>query len=307
MKTRMPFHILVALSLLLSALPAQAAQAGFTTSIDLLQFTAGGHTLGTYDPEFSSTIDPMLVWNTFLGGSGYDRGYSVAVDGEGNIYVTGTTWSNWGDPVQSYTGGCDAFVAKLDSNGALIWNTFLGGDWEERGNAISLDDSGNVYVTGQTAGTWGNPVHAYTGASDIFVARLDASTGALAWNTFLGEAYWDYGYGIDVDGNGNVYVAGSASGSIGMSNTWGVDPVRSFSGGGNDAFAAKLNTTSGALTWYTYLGVIMAMPSPWMRLGISTWQERLEEVRLPGVARPLRPARCGLIPLPLVVMLLSPS
>jgi hypothetical protein len=250
MRNKLSFRFFIVLSLLLATLPAQAAPADSTTPTKLPQFI----TLGTYNPASTLTIDPLLVWNTFLGGSGSDRGYAITVDGSGNVYVTGTTWSNWGDPLQSYTGGGDAFVAKLDSSGAPIWNTFLGGDWEERGNAITMDGSGNVYVTGQSAGTWGDPVHAYSGAWDIFVARLDASTGTLDWNTFLGEAYWDYGNGIDVDESGNVYVAGSAYGSIGMSNTWGVDPVRSFSGGTYDAFAAKVDASSGALTWYTYLG-----------------------------------------------------
>jgi hypothetical protein len=200
--------------------------------------------LGSYDPRYALTIDPSLVWNTFLGGSADEEGAGIAVDGSGNVYVTGSSNVTWGSPVRAYTGSHDTFVAKLSSSGTLTWNTFLGGGGGDSGNGIAVDGSGNVYVAGYSNDTWGIPVRAYTGSYDAFVAKLNSS-GALTWNTFLGGSGWDIGYGIAVDGGGSVYVTGNSDA------TWG-SPVRAYTGNW-DSFAAKLSS-SGALTWNTFLG-----------------------------------------------------
>ena len=94
----------------------------------------------------------------------------------------------------------------LDANGALLWNTFLGGSDLDWGADIALEGE-NVYVGGSSEGTWGTPVNPHVGLRDIFVARLNSS-GALAWNTFLGRSYGDFGQGITLDGSSNVYVVG---------------------------------------------------------------------------------------------------
>jgi hypothetical protein len=189
-----------------------------------------------------------LWWETFLGGGGFDYGYGIAVDGDGNVYVTGHSGTSWGSPMRPYTGGYDAFAAQLNSAGLLIWNTFLGGSGEDRGYGIDVDGTGIVYVTGYSDATWGSPVRTYGGGSyDCFAAKL-TSAGMLTWNTFLGGSGSDQGTGIAVDGIGNVYVTGKGDW------TWGI-PVRSFTIGGNDdSFAAKLNSSTGALTWNTFLG-----------------------------------------------------
>ena len=174
--------------------------------------------------------------------------YAIAVDGSGNVYVSGDSPATWGSPVRAYTSDYDAFAAKLNSSGALTWNTFLGGSGDDGGCAIAVDGSGNVYVGGYSNATWGSPVRAFTPNglnNDAFAAKLNSS-GALTWNTFLGGSGGDSGRAIAVDGSGNVYVSGSSDA------TWG-SPVRAFTAGDNDAFAAKLNS-SGALNWNTFLG-----------------------------------------------------
>jgi hypothetical protein len=200
--------------------------------------------LGAYDPAHALTIDPALVWNTFLGGSGGDSGDCIAVDANGNIYVAGSSSATWGSPVRAFSSGSDVFVAKLNSSGALAWNTFLGTTGADSVHGMAVDGSGNVHVAGSSYATWGSPVRAYTGSLDAFAAKL-SSSGALAWNTFLGGSGYDTGNGIAVDGSGNVYPTGQSDAA------WG-SPARAYTSG-VDAFAAKLSS-SGALIWNTFLG-----------------------------------------------------
>jgi hypothetical protein len=202
-------------------------------------------TLGAYDPRYALTIDPALVWHTFLGGSADDRGESIAVDKNGNLYVTGHSSATWGSPIRAFAGGFDAFVAKLNPSGGLVWNTFLGQGTFTFGYGIDVDGAMNVYVAGYSDSTWGSPVRAHSGGNDAFAAKLNSS-GVLIWNAFLGSSTEDRGMDIDVDGSGNTYVVGFSSA------TWGT-PAKEFSGGWSDAFVAKLYS-SGALAWHAFLG-----------------------------------------------------
>ena len=197
-------------------------------------------------------IDPVLTWNTFLGqNNGTDYGFGVVVDESGNIYVTGISNAAWGTPVRNYTGAADAFVAKLDASGNLMWNTFLGGSVSnDYGEEIFVDGSGNIYVTGLTdvsfgSGTWGSPVRPFMGQGDAFVAKLDSS-GNLIWNTFLGSSVFDWGKGLLVTRNGSIYVTGFSDAA------WGSPIVRPFTAI-EDAFIAKLDA-DGNLTWTSFFG-----------------------------------------------------
>jgi hypothetical protein len=200
-------------------------------------------------PQPLIAIDPALTWSTFLGGNDYDAQSSIAVDKNSNIYVIGASFATWGTPIRSFSSGMDAYVAKLSPSGNLVWNTFLGSSAGDAGYAVAVDESGNVYVAGQSNTTWGSPIRAHSGNSaggvlDVFVAKLSPS-GSLIWNTFLGSTNNDLNPSITVDGDGNVYAAGESYA------TWG-SPVQAFSGS-FDAFAAKLSS-SGNLIWNTFLG-----------------------------------------------------
>jgi len=201
---------------------------------------------GFYD-SFVARIDPEggLVWNTFLGGSaGQEFITNIAVDGNGDILVAGYATASWGSPINPYSWNNDGFTAKLDSDGGLIWNTFIGGDDSESISDMAVDGSGNIYLTGKSTGSWGSPVRPFTAVIDGFAAEIDAD-GSLLWNTFLGGSGQDYAFDIDLDAAGNPYVSGYST------VTWGY-PVRAFSGN-YDAFAVRLGS-DGALTWNTFLG-----------------------------------------------------
>ncbi len=187
----------------------------------------------------------VLQWSTFLGGSGEDYSYGIAVDTSGNVYVTGQSEKTWGSPIRSFGGELDVFVAKLNTSGVLQWSTFLGGSDVDSGNGIAVDTGGNVYVSGESFAAWGSPIRSFGGGDDGFVAKLNTS-GVLQWSTFLGGSDGDGIIGIAVDTIGNAYVTGDSFA------TWG-SPIRPFVGE-NDAFVAKLNI-SGALQWSTFLGL----------------------------------------------------
>ena len=218
-----------------------------------------GFSLGQYDPSYPLTIDPAYKWHTFYGSTDVDGGSAIAVDGSGNVYVTGVSNAAWNgparqNPLHAYSGGSDIFVLKLYSSGAYQWHTFYGSGGFDPGSGIAVDGSGNVYVTGTSTDTWNgpagqSPLHAHSGGPDIFVLKLNSS-GAYQWHTFYGSSGGDDGLGIAVDGNGNVYVTGYSYATWkGLALEF---PLHAFSGG-TDIFVLKLNS-SGAYQWHTFYG-----------------------------------------------------
>jgi hypothetical protein len=193
----------------------------------------------------SGQTGPALTWNTFLGGAIESHGHAIVLDSNKNIYVVGISNYSWGSPVRAYSGAnFDAFVAKLNPAGTLIWNTFLGGAGDDMSHSIAVDAAGNVYVAGTANLTWGSPVRAYQGGMyDVWAAKLDTN-GGLQWNTFLGGDASDTPGAIAVDGSGNIYVCGESV------STWGT-PVAPFSD--HDGFLARLNG-AGGLLWNTFFG-----------------------------------------------------
>jgi hypothetical protein len=233
---------------------------------------AGGEVgikVADYDPRKPLIIDPVLSYSTYLGGSGGDHGYGIAVDASGNAYVTGTTSSTdfpTAGSLQVYGGSGDVFVTKFNPSGsALIYSTYLGGSDGDEGNGIAVDGTGNAYVVGDSISTdfpTVSPLKNSCGSCDnddpdAIVAKLNATGSALIYSTYLGGSQIDYGYGIAVDGSGNAFVTGT---------TFSTDfptaaPLQVTCGGcvsgqnaGNDAFVTKLNPSGSAPTYSTFLG-----------------------------------------------------
>ncbi len=128
------------------------------------------------------------VYSTYLGGGGVDEGKGIAVDSQGNVYVTGSAGSfdfPMTGAIQGTWGGSgDAFLTKLNATGsALVYSTYLGGNGIDYGTAIALDPAGNAYVVGVTFSTnfpTVNPFQAAKGAQqDAFVAKINP--GGTAW------------------------------------------------------------------------------------------------------------------------------
>jgi hypothetical protein len=222
-----------------------------------------GFQVGRYDHSKPLVIDPVLSYSTYLGGSGQDEGYGIAVDGAGNAYVTGSTTSNrfpTKNPLQNKNGGGqDAFITKMSTDGtALVYSTYLGGSGDDVGLGIAVDSTGNAYVTGRTGSTNFPTKNAYQttygGGEDVFITELNAAGSALVYSTYLGGNSTNMGWGIAVDGADNAYITGS-TGSTDFPTTPGA--FQATYGGNNDGFVAKLNPAlSGAqsLVYSTYLG-----------------------------------------------------
>jgi len=221
-----------------------------------------GFAVGAHDAHRPLVIDPVLVYSTYLGGSGGNDGYGIAVDSVGAAYVTGDTASTsfpttTGAFATTSAGGYDAFVTKLNVSGAaLVYSTYLGGNGADSGNGIAVDGAGDAYVTGNTDSsdfptTTGAFSTTYGGGSDAFVVKLNASGSALLYGAYLGGSGQDSGNGIVVDGTGAAYVTGLTY-STNFPTTTGAFST-TYGGGGDDAFAAKLNSTGSALLYSTYL------------------------------------------------------
>ncbi|HEV8132087.1 MAG TPA: SBBP repeat-containing protein, partial [Acidobacteriota bacterium] len=177
--------------------------------------------LPEYDGSRPLVIDPTLDYSTYLGGSGRDQGFGIAVDSTGNAYVTGeTTSANFpitpGTVQSFFSGGFfpDAFVAKLNAAGsALVYSTYLGGNGRDQGFGIAVDTEGNAYVAGATFSTNfpttpGALKRLLGGIEDAFVAKLNPTGSALVYSTYVGGSSTDFALGIALDAAGNAYVTG---------------------------------------------------------------------------------------------------
>jgi len=224
--------------------------------------------LGPYDRNRPLVIDPVLAYATYLGGSGGDIGYAIAVDSSFDAYIAGVTNSTnfptVGSAYQSSNNGNgDAFVAKVNSGGTqLLYSTYLGGTGSDTATAIAVS-AGSVFITGNTTSV-DFPVAApstptrtypfqrnYGGNTDAFVTELNATGNSLVYSSYLGGSGADFGQGIAVDSSGNAYVTGATQSTDFPTTT---NALQSINKGSSDAFVTKVNFTGVALVYSTYLG-----------------------------------------------------
>ena len=241
-------------------LAPRAYQGGRTVPGGLRGSTAArcGCASARYDRSRPLVIDPVvLAFSTYLGGSGFDIPYDVAVDSTG-VYVAGRSELHGFDRVggiEGDEGGVDAFVAKLNPAGnAFAYATYLGGSLLDEATAIAVDDRGFAYVTGTTESTDFNtvdPIHGDRPGLDAFVAKLNPAGNALAYSTYLGGSDHDRGsFGIAVDSTLAAYVVGV--------DRLGRLPARRGDHGRHSrrptSSSSKLTATGDALAYSTYLG-----------------------------------------------------
>jgi hypothetical protein len=218
-----------------------------------------GFEVGAYEAHRPLVLDPVLMYSTYLGGSGDETCAGIAVDPSGNVYVTGYTYSvNFPTvtPIQAANGGStDAFVLKLNASGsALLYSTYLGGSNIDEGSAIAVDTAGNAYVTGRTQSTNFPTANALQGSNggdyDAFVAKVNAAGSALVYSTYAGGGSYDTGRDLAVDTAGNAYVTGDTT-SIDFPTA---NPLQVANAGGLDVFVAKVDASGSGLVYSTYLG-----------------------------------------------------
>jgi hypothetical protein len=173
---------------------------------------------GIFVAKYSGT--GVRQWVRQLGTNGWDAGNGIAVDGSGNVYVTGETLGRVGGNPSA--GGRDIFVVKYSSTEVKEWIRRFGTSGDDAGNGIAMDGSGNVYVTGGTFGRLDG--NSSAGGRDIFVVKY-SSTGAKQWIRQFGTSGDDVGDDIAVDGSGNVYVTGKTEGDLDGNLSAGVEDV----------------------------------------------------------------------------------
>lgn len=188
-----------------------------------------------------------LIYSTYLGGNGFDgdQGNDIAVDDLGNAYIVGQTDSPDFPVVNALQadllGDSDVFIAKLTATGSeLIYSTYLGGDSVDFGNAITVDDFGNAYITGVTQSSnfsTVDPLQAQlAGPSDAFVAQIDQTGSSLLFSTYLGGVGDEEGSGIALDPECNLIIVGTTT-----SEDFPVEnPLQANFGGFSDAFITKI-------------------------------------------------------------------
>ena len=230
--------------------------------------------IAEYSKSEDIIIDPFRIWATYYGGSATEYGWGICTDDSGNLYVTGYTVST-NFPMQTLTGAYnqttygggtrDAFILKFNSSGARIWATYYGGSDIDNGYYICTDNSGNLYVSGETRST-NFPTQTLTGAynqsvlggsQDVFILKFNSS-GARIWATYYGGNGWDgwdegYGYSICTDNSGNLNITGMTTSTDFPTQTLPGAYNQNTLNSSRDAFILKFNSSCSSL-WATYYG-----------------------------------------------------
>ncbi len=199
---------------------------GWTRSEDFPMVNAYDNTINDYGTGdvFVTIVSPAgdsLIYSTFLGGNSTDRTNGIALDSDGNIYITGSTGSDNYPVVNAYSnsfsGGDnwdgDAFVSVFSSGGdSLLFSTYFGGGSGECAEDIAVSDSGIIFISGFTHSIDFPVVNAYdyskNGHRDVFAAALDVSSGCRLFSTYLGGSESEESPRMEIVGDDFMYICG---------------------------------------------------------------------------------------------------
>ncbi|MBI5234879.1 MAG: SBBP repeat-containing protein [Deltaproteobacteria bacterium] len=239
--------------------------AGATASPDYPSASSGaGRKPGGYDvfiSKFNAGLT-TLISTAFIGGSGEDYAYAVALDPSGNVYVAGATASPdfpvSGTPYdKSHNNGYDAFVSKFTPDlSTLEASSLIGGAGDDFAYALAINSTGGVYVAGRTGSSdypvsWMPYDGRYNGGYDAFVSKFTPDLSTLEASSFIGGADYDRAYALAIDQTGSVYVAGRTASADYPTTVASFD--KSYNGG-SDAFVSKLDGALSNLIASTFIG-----------------------------------------------------
>lgn len=214
---------------------------------------SAGFELGDYDRSKELVIDPVLVFSTYLGGSGDDLGKGIFVDSGGNAFVLGESRSS--DFTNGTPDNSDIFIGKFTANGGAFSYAFFGGNKDDFATGLAVDGNGFAYISGSTKSdnlVAPNSINqALSGPSDAFVARLDPATGGFSYFTLIGGSGDETAVSIAVDVFGSAYISGKTT-STDFPTVNGIQT--SYGGGDSDAFVSKISLDGSSLIYSTYLG-----------------------------------------------------
>ncbi len=231
--------------------------------------STGMSTAGSFQGTRNGSSDAILAkfnaagvrqWSTYFGGASSDAAYEIVGDTAGNVYIGGQTSSTdvigtAGAYLSVAPGGTDGFFAKFNSAGTRIWSSYFGGTSFDSVEGICLDNSGNLYITGNSVSisgisTFGTHQPAISGGSDAFLAKF-TTAGSVIWSTYFGSTSTELAKSVTTDVLGNVIIAGNSGSNSGLITPGQYQIV--FGGGTSDAFLAQF-TSLGVLNWCTYFG-----------------------------------------------------
>lgn len=242
--------------LLLEGTPYQSSEAG---GIDLF--------FAVINPALSK--DSQIIYTTYMGGSSDDDFGAMLVTSGGDVYLTGTTFSDdfpTVNPYQTALGGStgtnsNAFFVKFTAAQALNYSTYLGGSGNDGGKALALAPTGRIWIAGDTQSTdfpiTGGFQKSLIGKQNMFVAALDPSnsgTATLVYAIYIGGTHWDEAYGVAVAKDGTIWLAGATY----SPDIWieGSPVYQGHYGGDGDAYIAHLEPSAGtkALLYASFIG-----------------------------------------------------
>ncbi|MCK4663978.1 MAG: SBBP repeat-containing protein [Bacteroidales bacterium] len=234
-------------------------------SVEVAYTTKGktyGFEVGKYNSDYELVIDPLIA-STFVGGTGRDDSWFLALDNIGNVFITGeTSSSTYPTTAGAYNtttnGNYDVFVSKFSPDlQTLLISTFLGGTNSDYCTSLAFDSNNNIYITGNT---WSNnfPMagtpydNSLSGDYDVFVAKLNSDLSLLLASTYIGGTQQEKAYSIAADNTGSIFITGFTL-SYGYPTTSGAYD-ETWNDGGIDAFISKFDSDLSTLSASTFLG-----------------------------------------------------